>query len=481
MIRFLGSLRFRLAALNLVVFGFILFTLFVVILTQRERQLVADFDRWLIARSEHVLHELLAHSPDGPLPPESPFDPLHSHEYYFQIRDADGTLIRKSPNLRDCELPLGPHAREGRKHQPAIETIFDDRIAQLPEGSAGVRLLTIYNTEPGRAPFYLQTGATLEHLQHTIAEQRRLLLVLFPIGLLAVGTGSWMLAARALRPVRMVAEDASKLTIDQLGKRLRAGSGTGDISTMIDHLNQMLDRIEKGFRAQERFLAEVSHELRTPIAVLLGQAQVLARKARTPEEYDEFVASVESEMHRLSEIITSFLLMARANAGFRTAMSEVVSLNEVVTRAVQRCHVLASHREVTVVPRLSMPEGASGEPELKGDEELLTSMLSNLVMNAVRYSPVGETVEVTLVVEGPDALITVGDRGPGIPPDLLQKVFEPFMSVSKCGAKGTGLGLAIARSVAEFHGGSLAALNQPSGGCVFTVRLPIATAPLVVE
>jgi len=232
----------------------------------------------------------------------------------------------------------------------------------------------------------------------------------------------------------------------------------------------MLDRIEKGFRSQERFISEISHELRTPIAVLLGQAQVLGRQAPAPEEYDEFVGSVEAEMLRVAEILNSFMLLARANAGFRASVSRVVSLNDAVMRAVQRCSILASHRELKLVPRLW-----EGEPEaqVRGDEELIASMLTNLLTNAVHHSPVGQTVTIDVEVRGREAVLTVGDCGPGMPADVLNR------SVRRPAAPGASApvpGWAPHRPQRRGVPRRLDQRLQPARRrCTVEVRLPLAT------
>ncbi len=466
------SLRFRLAALNLLMAGLILTIAFIFILQRTERELRRDFDRWLNAETDEILRDLLADAPESPLAARTPLEVMSARAYYIQLRGEDGRVVRKSRALRGIEVPLSQRARQVRESGGRfLETISD--TSPEDEVQQRIRLLTMFWQEPGRAPFYLQVGSSLDRVEHVLQDQQELIAITLPLVLVAVGFGAWFLASRSLSPLQRIAEEARRYTVERLGERIGPTSVKGDLAEVVESVNMMLERLEQGFRRQERFLADVSHELKTPVAVLLAQAQVLSRKARTPEEYDEFAASVEGEMQRLSEIINSFLLLSRATAGSRTSLAQTVSLNDVVTQAIQRCNALASHREIKLLARLCMPGSEGPDPEVVGDEELLCSMLANLILNAIRYSPVGEPVEVELAVREGQAMLTVRDRGPGLPADLLPRLFEPFSAASCGGPKGVGLGLAIARSVAELHAGRISVNSGSGAGCEFCVSLPL--------
>jgi signal transduction histidine kinase len=146
----------------------------------------------------------------------------------------------------------------------------------------------------------------------------------------------------------------------------------------------------------------------------------------------------------------------------------------VVTEAVRRCSAVADHWEIELVPMLFLPQGDEPEPTIRGDEELLCAMVTNLVLNAIRHSPVGRPVEVGLTVADGSFRIAVRDAGPGVPADSVGQLFQPFGSLKRGGASasGTGLGLVIAKSIAEFHGGSIAYTSLPTGGCEFAICLP---------
>lgn len=471
----LHSIKFRLTALNIIVFGLLQMMSFALILTLRSRESLQTFDDWLVADATRMSEEVAAQPSalgTGRTPEISPF---HLKGCYFQIRTPDGATLVKSSNLARTELPFGPVEQRARALHQVFGTLDAAAVTPTPGLSGDVRVLTIYYDRGPANPFYLQLGARLDRITLQIRSFQRLLQLLFPISLIWVGVASWYLARRSMSPIDRITAAARKMTVDHLEQRLGFNLPHGDLASLVASLNEMLERIEKSVRSQERFAADVSHELKTPISVLLGEAQVLARKDRSPEEYQRFLGSVEAEMHRLARTVDSLLLLARANAGHPVPLSEV-SLNDVIDEAVRRCQPVAEHWNTTLLPRLLLPEGDEPEPLVRGDEELLCAMVTNLVLNAIRHSPLGGQIDIDLAVEHDSARIAVRDTGPGIPPELIGQIFHPLSGDSRERGlvRGTGLGLMIVRSVAELHGGSIKAANLPVKGCEFSVRLPLA-------
>lgn len=473
------TLRFRLILFNLGVFGAILVLLGVVFLFVAEEFMRDEFDRHLVDGAQSVVSVIEVAAAEEPvIPRESGFrptlNPFQFLEYYLQIRLFDGRILEQSANLRGAALPLSDAARAARDAgAPVLETI-DDAAARRLLGAAGrLRMITLFHQRSGVPPFYLQVAVSQSSIDGAVALLRRTMLILIPFGLLLAAIASEQLVRRGLAPIGRVAREARRLTAARLDHRLPVPSGKDEIVEMILTLNQMLDRLAAAFAAQERFIANAAHELKTPVTHLLGRAQVLARQARTPEEYDRFVAAVQEEMRHLAAIVESLLLLARADAGLPPAARAHVSVNEVVADAVERCHPYAAQREVRLEPALCGPTDERDEPEVAGDAELLVAMVNNLVRNAIRFSPPGSLVEVAIERQGSDVKIAVRDRGPGVPEDQLPHLFERFYQAAAGGRPaGSGLGLSIAQSAARLHGGSIRAANRPGGGCEFEVTLP---------
>ncbi|MBN1513339.1 MAG: HAMP domain-containing protein [Phycisphaerae bacterium] len=477
------SLRFRLVTLNLAVFGALLVALGVVVLFVAEQFLRREFDQrledggWSIVEAIELVAE---EAPEGsrmtrmrPL-----ISPSHFLEFVFQIRRADGSVVEQSTNLNDITLPLSEAARETARQadRPVVrETLTDDTAQSLLGPGQSLRLLTIYHHPANMPPFYLQVGVSTAPIEHAVRALRRTLLVLVPVGLLLGALASERLVARSLAPIGRVAREARRLTAAHLDRRLPVPPGRDEIVEMVHILNDMLSRLQAAFDAQERFIANAAHELKTPITHLLGQAQVLARQVRPQEEYDRFISSIQDDMRHLAMIVESLLLLARADAGLPLASHVRVSVNEVVTDAVERCAPFADQREVRLEPKLFSPTAEMDEPEVSGDAELLLSLVSNLLRNAIRFSPPGERIELEVSRAEEVVRITVRDHGPGIPAEELSHIFDRFYQAERAGKPpGTGLGLSIAHSVAKLHQGRIEAGNLPAGGGQFVVMLPVA-------
>jgi signal transduction histidine kinase len=230
--------------------------------------------------------------------------------------------------------------------------------------------------------------------------------------------------------------------------------------------------LEAGYRAQERFISNVAHDLKTSIAVMLTESQVFRSDNVSLEEVDEYRQSMISEMKRLGGLVEGFLTLARADQGDALARMRDVSVVDVLMEAVAECDSEASHLEVRLVTIVQGDESSPGEVELRADADLLRAMLANLIRNAVRHSPAGEVVDIRLAQHEEWTVFSVRDRGPGVPDDLREVIFDRFVQApgDQPRAAGTGIGLAIARSVAEMHRGRVQ--NCDDGGCTFTVRLP---------
>jgi signal transduction histidine kinase len=230
----------------------------------------------------------------------------------------------------------------------------------------------------------------------------------------------------------------------------------------------LLDRLSESVDAQRRFMADASHELRTPVTVARTAAQVtLSEPHRSEPEYREALDIVASQADRLTRVVDDMFLLALADVEGRTLLRRHLYLDEVVAECSRAAGVLAGSRGIGIT--VKSPEGV----QVQGDEELLRRMVMNLLNNAIRHSPDGERVEITIAAEGNRVTLSVQDAGPGIPAAAHERVFERFVRLENdTPTSGGGLGLPIARWIAEQHDGSLE-LESPPDGCRFVVTLPV--------
>jgi signal transduction histidine kinase len=306
-----------------------------------------------------------------------------------------------------------------------------------------------------------------------VAEARRQVLtplaIAAPIALALSTAGALWLSRRALAPVDRVIAAAREITVENLDRRIALPAHDDELRTLVLALNELLDRVERGHRALAMFAADASHELRTPIAAICSELEIALRRPRTPEEWSRSAQTSLDELRRLARVMDSLLRFAQADAA-RTASTGDVELAELVD------DVTAMHASAARAAGVELAARYDTDVHVQGDADMLSTAISNLVANAIRYTPRGGTITAIVELDGDAAHVHVDDTGRGLAPGELDAIFAPFARGSQSKAAdsaGLGLGLPIARRIAERHGGTIAAHNRPSGGARFSIRLPL--------
>jgi heavy metal sensor kinase len=283
-----------------------------------------------------------------------------------------------------------------------------------------------------------------------------------------------MLARKSLAPVMAMAERARKIGAENLGEQLPVANPRDELGQLAVTFNELLARLYEAFERQRRFMADASHELRTPLSVMSATAGVILRKRRREEEeYREAIQTMNEQTRRLSRIVKDMFTLARADAGSYPLDKRSLYLNDLLEDVARAARLLAAEKNV----ELEITNGV--EAGFHGDEDLLRQMILNLVDNAIKHTPPGGAVRMSLTEEPRDYVISVSDTGPGIPPEAQARVFERFYRIDKTRSHsedghgaGAGLGLAIASWIAQAHAGKLELARSDHNGATFTVRLP---------
>lgn len=476
-----GTLRFRFMLLSLIVFGCIHVGRSLWLYWAATSFFLERFDARLIAESE-VIRDALR-SIDEREMEIGAFDGLllrllRPIDGAVVLRDVEGRIVFRTDGLPDDDVPFDSAARGTRETGKPVLQSIDAAAARVFESGDRLRVITRYH-DAARLDrdCYIQVCMSLRRTEEGLESIRAELTYVTCVALLVIALASYLLVRRALAPIGQIAREARELTAERLDRRLPMPPGRDEVAEMTETLNGMLARLEAAFQSQQRFISNAAHELRTPVTHLLGRAQVLLREPPDIGQFIEFSRSVQDEMRVLSRVIESLLVLARVDAGLPLSSRSIVSHNDIVMDAVDRSAAYAQQRLVRLAPTLHAPTDGS-ELLIEGDGDLLVAMVSNLIRNAIRHSPTGETVEIAVRGGADRVAISVADRGPGIPEDKLKLIFERFVQLPEQRAenKGTGLGLAIARSVAEIHGGSIAVTNRTGGGSEFVITLPRARA-----
>jgi two-component system sensor histidine kinase TctE len=240
-----------------------------------------------------------------------------------------------------------------------------------------------------------------------------------------------------------------------------------EIRPLIDALNAYMERVRAQMAAQRRFIANAAHQLRTPLALLSTQASYALRET-VPDARQEALVALQASSGKLARLAEQLLTLSRAEPGSRRPRADRIDMTEAAR------HVLETQAPAAIARNIDLGLEETGPVPVIGDGTMLREMIVNLVDNALRYSSAGGSVTVRLAAVDGEAVLTVADDGPGIPPDERAHVFERFYRIAGSTEEGSGLGLAIVREVVENAGGRVILGDSATGGLVVEVRLPLA-------
>jgi two-component system, OmpR family, sensor kinase len=455
--------RWRLAATSAVLTLVILLIFGAVIggfATQRVR---SDFNREIDAAVQTLAAELrIVNTATGALVIESPGldDFALPNDATVRVFDARGNLLTQSTDAVD----LGPPQR-------GLTDVDGMRVATARIGSGS-----------GNLTGYVQYARNVEHLESTI--DRLWLFVAAGVlgGTLLASLAGLAIARRAMRPISALTAGARQITATgDLSRHMpdpQVDDEVGELARTLEQMLRSLDAAraerEEALRRQREFIADASHELRTPLTSILANLELLQASLGQPSQAEErtMVDSALRSSARMSRLVADLLLLARADAG-RIGARTRCDLAEVAGAAAAEVAPTIGERQLRVENDRPLP--------VDGNPDELHRMILNLVDNAVRHTPPGSTIELRLRATGSEAVVEVADDGPGVPPPLREQIFERFVRgegpADTAVGGGSGLGLAIVKAVATSHGGKAEVSNSASGGALFRVRVPLASAP----
>lgn len=345
--------------------------------------------------------------------------------------------------------------------------------AILPAGEQPMRYVVLPVHGAGTEVGALVVAARLSAVAFGPADLLRSMVLVVPIILLASGVLGWFLAGRAMRPVERLMDEVQEVTDGgSLHRRVAVPTSGDELARLAVTLNAMFSRLEQSFSRLRRFTADASHELKTPLMVLRVGVERSLVHPETPPEVLEALDTTLGQLNQLNELVDSLLTLARADEGRAPLALERRDLRALVVDVGETAEMLGEqHGLITKVTVPDHPVEASVDPHR------MQQLLLNLITNAVKYTPAGGSVAVSLEeVEG-DVRLSVRDSGIGIASVDLPHIFDRFWRAdparSRTGDRpGVGLGLAISKWIAEAHGGSIEVRSRPGRGSSFVVTLP---------
>ena len=328
-------------------------------------------------------------------------------------------------------------------------------------------------TETGPEVGGVLVATSLEDVAFGPTALLRSMLLIAPVILAGAAVVGYWLAGTSLRPVEGIMDEVDAISDGRsLHRRLAVPISGDEMARLALTVNGMLARLEQSFGSLHRFTADASHELKTPLMVLRAGVERALVHPGVPAEILQSLDETLAQINQMSEMVENLLTLARADEGRAPLAVEKSDLRELIGDVAETAGMLGESGDITV--RSEIPD----QPvTMSVDRHRIREMLLNLVTNAIKYTPPGGTVSLSLTQEDGAVVFTVADTGIGIAPGDLPHIFERFWRAdparSRTGDRpGTGLGLAITKWIAEAHGGSITVQSRPGRGSVFTVRLP---------
>ena len=379
---------------------------------------------------------------------------LSPKKTYIQVADRRGAIIYRSYSLGADSLTL-----------PDSLVLNATQLTTTHLHGEAVRAAVTKDRN-----FTILVGYPLAELREALENMFSIFLILIPIAVAVSIVGGFSLANKSLRPVHDVTTAARRITAENLDQTIPIRDIDDEIGRLISTMNDMIRRLHDSFAQVRQFSADASHELRTPLTIMRGEIELALRTTKTPEEYRRVLASSLEEILRMTSIINNLLTLAKADQGVHEVKLSEVNLAELIEELYGDSEALAEHKRIHVSLKNNIPI------TIVGDKVRLRQLFLNLIDNAIKYTPDGGSVTLSVERRNGMALFEVEDTGIGIPPQDINRIFDRFYRVDKGRSRelgGAGLGLSIAKWIAELHRGSITVKSEPDKGSTFTVHLPI--------
>lgn len=330
------------------------------------------------------------------------------------------------------------------------------------------RVLIRQVAEPFNGPYTIVIAVSTDFHRHFLQEFRYILWFLIIGSIIIMAIMGWYVARQAHRPLNNMVKQIANINAGELAKRIDTESVPLELNELSVTFNNLIQRLEESFNQLSNFSADIAHELRTPITNLTTQTQVILSQKRCVEDYQETLYSNMEEFERMTQMINDMLFLAKTDNGLQVLNNEKTDLRAEVNNLLDFYSALAEESEVSLF--------VTGQAQMYCDRLMFRRALSNLLSNAIRHTPAGETISMQLSSQEQQASIVIHNPGMPIPSNHIARLFDRFYRVDPSRQhdnEGAGLGLSITKLIVELHGGKISVTSDELG-TEFKVVCPIS-------
>jgi two-component system OmpR family sensor kinase len=387
---------------------------------------------------------------------------------YVQILERSGQILYRSPNLVDRALPFDSASLA----QPSFSntSVFATSLGISSSRVHHLRILTLPFQKHSPHALFVQIGYYPEAIEWTLRRVRDHLLLLSPAALLLACFAGWTMTKNRLRPIGRIAEAAQRIGAGDLSQHVEASPSRDEIGRLVEGFNDMTSRLNTTFAGLRRFTEDTSHELRTPLSIMKGEAEVILKRVRKPEEYQRVLMSIVEEIDFITKVLEGLWILSMGESGGIVLDLQPIDLAGLMRRADEEAKILARGKGLSITLR------KTEEVTVRGDERWVRQLLLNLIDNAIKYTPPGGRITLSMERNEGFARLVIEDTGIGIPEESLPHIFDRFYQVDKVKARaigGCGLGLSICKWIVEAHGGAIEVSSCLEYGTKISVQLPL--------
>ena len=419
--------------------------------------------------NEEIQEELLKHLKDVKIDSSNTYliqvDQWSAREHnsisvnpvFVEFYDTNKVLIDKSPNLYTNNLVVMTDEYNNK--------FINSKLNNIP-----VRQIQTTLINKNKIIGYIVIAMSLEDFQ-IVDILKSILLISLPIILILLFFIARFFAGRSIKPVRSIIETSNQITKDNLKTRIPLPSNKDELFVLSQNINNLLDRVENAIEREKQFTSDASHELRTPLAVMKGTMEVLIRKPRNQQEYEEKINFCISEVDRLNHMVDQLLLLARFENQKQNIKNEVVYLNTIILDNLIRLS------EKIEVKKIKVNTLFLNDCYIESDNYLVSIIISNLLSNAIKYSKINGKININLVQNSNTILFSVLDNGIGISTADFDKIFNSFYRSdvqNHAEIKGTGLGLSIVKRLCDLLKIEISVASEQNIGSEFKLIFPLA-------